>query len=162
MRYSKAIEMAVGLFMLAGLAALAMLAITVSGLTQIYPQESGYIITVDFNNVGGLKPRAKVTIAGVPVGRVKSIALDQQEFVARVSISLQNKSYGIPDDSKASILTAGLLGDNYIGLTPGFSDTFLKEGGHIPVEDTNSALILEQLISRFVAGQASTPPTSHH
>ncbi len=158
----KALEVVVGLFVLAGLGALLMLAIVVSGLSELSIHERGYAITADFNNVGGLKPKAKVTVAGVPVGRVKSISLDQEHFVARVHIMIHEPWTAIPSDSQASILTAGLLGDNYIGLTPGFSDTFLAENSHIALEDTNSAIILEQLISKFVSGQASAnkPPAS--
>ena len=150
----KHLEITVGFFVLSGLLALLMLAITVSGLTDIY-HDSGYTVTADFNNVGGLKPRAKISIGGVQVGRVKAISLDQQSFAARVTMVISNQWKEIPNDSQASILTAGLLGDNYVGLTPGFSDTNLMEGSHIPLEDTNSALILEQLISKLVANQAS-------
>lgn len=152
----KMLEITVGFFMLAGLAALLMLAITVSGLTGVYSQNKGYLITADFNNVGGLKPRAKVSIAGVPVGRVVGIALDQKNFLAKVTILVNDDWHQIPSDSQASILTAGLLGDNYIGITAGFSDVFWKEGAHVGVEETNSAIVLEQLISKFMSNQASS------
>ena len=75
--------------------------------------------------------------------------------MARVNVEMFNEWRAIPDDSQASILTSGLLGDNYIGITPGFNDSYLREGSHIAAEDTNSAVILEQLISKLVAGQAS-------
>lgn len=151
----KNIEVTVGFFMLMAVAAMLMLAIRVSGLSDVY-HDGGYMVTVDFNNVGGLKPRAKVSIGGVQVGRVKTISLDQQHFVARVTMVINEQWNSIPSDSQASILTAGLLGDNYIGLTPGFSETALAEGSHIPVEETNSAIILEQLVSKLVANQASS------
>jgi phospholipid/cholesterol/gamma-HCH transport system substrate-binding protein len=155
MRNKKILEVAVGFFILAGAGALLMLAITVSGLTDIYSQNTGYQITADFNNIGGLKLRAKVSIAGVSVGRVVGISLDDQNFIAKVTMLINDEWHRIPNDSEASILTSGLLGDNYIGVTAGFSNTFLEEGAHIPIESTTSAIILEQLISKFVSNQAS-------
>lgn len=149
------LEITVGLFVITGLAALLVLAIKVSGLTDLYSGDTGYQVTADFTNIGGLKPRARVSLAGVPVGRVIAIDLDKENFVAHVTMVIREDMQTIPDDSQASILTAGLLGDNYIGLTPGFSDRMLGEGGHIAVEDTSSAVILEQLISKFVSGKAS-------
>lgn len=149
------LEITVGLFVITGLAALLVLAIKVSGLTDIYSGDTGYEVTADFTNIGGLKPRARVSLAGVPVGRVIAIDLDKENFVAHVTMIIREDMHSIPADSQASILTAGLLGDNYIGLTPGFSDRMLSEGGHIAVEDTSSAVILEQLISKFVSGKAS-------
>lgn len=151
----RTIEIAVGLFFLLGIAAFIMLAVKVSGLGHLYDVNQGYEISADFENVGGLKPRARVTIAGVTVGRVLSIDFNQKDYLAQVKIRLNSEVTDIPVDTTASILTAGLLGDNYIGLTPGFSEQFFKEGTHIPVGQTNKAVVLEELISRFVAGQAS-------
>ena len=157
---SQNIELAVGLFVLAAIGALLMLSIRVAGLSDITTGKNGYLITADFSNVGGLKVRSRVSIAGVPVGRVTHISLDQNSFTARVTMMLDPDANHIPDDSQASILTSGLLGDNYVGLTPGFSDKVLVTGGHVPLENTNSALVLEQLISHFMANQASQTPKS--
>ncbi|MFI4938005.1 MAG: outer membrane lipid asymmetry maintenance protein MlaD [Candidatus Berkiellales bacterium] len=149
------IEFSVGIFFLLGIVAFAMLAIRVSGLSQIYSLGESYVITADFDNIGGLKPRARVTMAGVTIGRVDAISFDPTNFVAKVTIDINEKINHIPNDSKASILTAGLLGDNYIGLTPGFSDNYLKSGDHIPVDDTEGAVVLEQLVQKFLSTQAS-------
>lgn len=151
----RALEITVGLFFLLGIAAFIVLALKVSGLGEAITFSDGYTITADFENIGGLKPRARVTIAGVSVGRVTSIKYDPKEYLAHVTILVDDTVKNIPEDSNASILTAGLLGDNYIGLTPGFSDTFLKVGGHISVNNTNKAVVLEELVSKFLANQAS-------
>jgi len=153
--HKRTIEIAVGFFFLLGILAFAMLALQVSGISKIYGLQEGYKITADFENIGGLKPRARVTIAGVAVGRVVAINYDPKDFVARVSIVIDNKVTNIPDDTSASILTSGLLGDNYIGLSPGFSEQFYKEGSHIPVENTSKAVVLEELVSKFLSSQAS-------
>ncbi len=151
----RTIEIAVGVFFLLGILAFAMLALQVSGISKIYNLKEGYKITADFENIGGLKPRARVTIAGVAVGRVVAINYDPKTYVARVTIVMDNNVNNIPDDTSASILTSGLLGDNYIGLSPGFSDNFYKEGDHIPVENTSKAVVLEELVSKFLSSQAS-------
>ncbi len=151
----RTIEIAVGFFFLIGILAFSMLAMQVSGIGKIYNLDEGYKITADFENIGGLKPRARVTIAGVAVGRVAAINYDPKDYVARVSIVIDNKVANIPDDTSASILTSGLLGDNYIGLSPGFSEKFYKEGDHIPVENTSKAVVLEELVSKFLSSQAS-------
>lgn len=151
----RTIEIAVGIFFLLGIAAFVMLAIKVSGLGDVYVSNDGYIITADFENIGGLKPKARVTIAGVSIGRVTAIDFDPKDYLARVTIFVDKKASNIPDDTRASILTAGLLGDNYIGLTPGFSENYFKEGSHIPEENTNKAVVLEELVSKFLSSQAS-------
>lgn len=151
----RTIEIAVGVFFLLGILAFAMLALQVSGISKICSLKEGYKITADFENIGGLKPRARVTIAGVAVGRVVAINYDPKTYVARVTIFMDNNVNNIPDDTSASILTSGLLGDNYIGLSPGFSDHFYKEGDHIPVENTSKAVVLEELVSKFLSSQAS-------
>lgn len=150
-------EITVGALMISGILSLLMLALQVSGLSHFYNQESGYKVKVEFNNIGSLKVRAKVSIGGVMVGRVVKIALDPKTYNANVWMSIDpSRVDKLPLDTRASILTAGLLGDNYISLTPGFDDTqFLKEGGVIDENSTDSAVIVEQLISKFLAGQAS-------
>lgn len=152
---SQTIEITVGLFVLSALGALLWLSIKVSGLTDMVSLQEGYLITSDFQNIGGLKVRSRVTVAGVPVGRVVAIDLNPHEFHATVTMLIQKNIHALPQDSTASILTAGLLGDNYIGITPGFEASVLAHESHIPIEQTDSALVLERLISRFMANQAS-------
>lgn len=151
----RTIDIAVGTFFLLGIAAFVLLALKVSGLASLNPFKKEYIITADFENVGGLKPRARVAMAGVTIGRVTSIQFDPKNYYATVTMSLNKKVDSIPNDTKANILTAGLLGDNYIGLSPGFSEDFFKAGDHIALEDTESAVALEQLVQKFLSGQAS-------
>lgn len=151
----RTIEIAVGFLFLLGVGAFILLAMKVSGLASLNPFRNDYIITADFDNVGGLKPRARVAMAGVTIGRVVSIRFDPKNYHATVTMSLNKKMNSIPNDTKANILTAGLLGDNYIGLSAGFSDDFFKPGDHIALEDTESAVALEQLVQKFLSGQAS-------
>lgn len=154
------IEVAVGAFLIAGIISLLMLALQVSGLSHFFQEENGYKIQADFENIGGLKVRSKVVVAGVVVGRVTQVTLDHQSFNARVTIAIDpSKSDKFPVDTQASIMTSGLLGDNYISLVPGFSKEVLDEGGQIPIENTTSALNLEKLVSKFVANQASGEPS---
>ncbi len=150
----RTIEIAVGLFFLLGIAAFMMMAIKVSGLSEVYVKD-GYSIKAEFENIGGLKPRARVSIAGVPIGRVVSIEFDDKKYVAEVTLLIDKSVNNLPNDTTASILTAGLLGDNYIGLNPGFSNEFLKAGDEIPLENTNKAVVLEELVSKFFSSQAS-------
>lgn len=154
---TRTVEITVGLFLIAGIISLLVLALEVSGLSHLFEEDMGYKIKAEFTNLGGLKVRAKVALAGVVVGRVVDIALEPQSFYATVTLSIDPKRVqNLPEDTRASILTAGLLGDNYISLTPGFSTTsFLKAGSIITAENTDSAIVLEQLVSQFVAGQAS-------
>ena len=154
---TKTVEITVGLFMMAGILSLLLLALQVSGLTSILKEEPGYKIKAEFSNIGSLKVRARVSLAGVVVGRVVKISLEPETFNAMVSMAIDPKRVdNLPSDTRASILTAGLLGDNYISLTPGFDETAsLKEGAVIPETNTDSAVILEQLVSKFLAGQAN-------
>ena len=154
----RAIEMTVGAFILAAILSLAVLALKVSGLQTVFQEDHGYKVSVDFSNVGGLKIRSKVTMGGVLVGRVSRITLDPSSFNATVDLVVEEKFSNIPEDSRASILTAGLLGDNYISLAPGFSDTPLKDGSHIALENTDSAMILEQLVEKFLGQKAIEGP----
>jgi len=141
------IEFIVGLFVIAGLIAFTVLAIKVSGLTG-FSSGKVYTITADFTNVGDLKERAPVTIAGVTVGRVVEIKLDPKAYKAVVKMEIENGRNEIPIDSTANIFTAGLLGANYISITPGFEDEFLRSGDKI--ERTNQALILQNLIGQLM------------
>ncbi len=152
----RVIESCVGLFILAAFAALVVLAFKVSGLTSFF-KEKGYTVTAYFDDIGGLKVRAPVKVGGVVIGEVTGLSLDSSSFKAIVKINIYQRFSDIPSDSSASILTAGLLGDNYIELTPMYSGSVLKEGSVI--EFTHSAMILERLIGQFlfrVGGQTDS------
>ncbi len=144
---NKIIEVSVGLFVIAGIAALLVLAFHVSDFST-YSEHNTYRVSAKFDNIGDLKPRAPVTIAGVKVGQVVGIDLDKKEYKAVVKLRIEAKDNNIPLDSSASIVTAGLLGSNYIAITPGFEDNFIKDNGVI--EETNSAIILEDMIGQFI------------
>ncbi|MFG6666755.1 outer membrane lipid asymmetry maintenance protein MlaD [Halomonas sp. HNIBRBA4712] len=149
MRRSKTMEFGVGLFMLAGIVGLVFLGLRVSGLSLSAPTQT-FQLEANFSNIGGLKPRARVTMAGVTVGRVESIDLDTDWYDARVILNLDSDLEGqISQDSTAAILTAGLLGEQYIGISVGGSPEMLEDGGVI--RDTQSALVLEELIQQFVS-----------
>lgn len=152
--HKRMIEIAVGLFFLASIVAFILLALRVSGLTDFYAVNEGYPLTAEFENIGGLKPRARVSMAGVPIGRVVAIDFDRKDYVARVKMRIDN-DVNIPNDTTASILTSGLLGDNYVGLTPGYSEQYYKANDNIPIEKTTKAIVLEDLISRFLSSKAS-------
>jgi phospholipid/cholesterol/gamma-HCH transport system substrate-binding protein len=151
----KSLELLVGAFLLLAFGALMFLAIQVSGLSGETSKES-YRVHALFQNVGGLTERAKVTIAGVSVGRVESITLDAKTQQARVEMAINSEVNDISTDAVAAILTSGLLGEKYIGLTPGADDTFLKEGSRI--EQTQSSLVLEDLIGKFLFNKATEAP----
>ena len=137
----------VGLFVVLGFLALFMLAMKVSNLSGLTYQES-YEVIAYFENVGGLKVRAPVTISGVKVGRVSSIAYDTDHYQARVTMQIEASHDYFPTDTTASIYTAGLLGEQYIALEPGAEEEVLKAGDTI--EFTQSALVLEELIGKIV------------
>lgn len=141
------IESLVGLFLVLAMIAMTVLAFKVSGLTSLFPEKS-YVITADFDDIGGLKIRSPVKIGGVQIGEVSNIALNPTTFKAVVSMEVKAQYNDIPDDSSARILTAGLLGDNYIAITPMYNTSFLKNGSQI--QFTNSAMILEKLIGQFI------------
>lgn len=141
------IETVVGLFLLAAILALVALAFKVSGLTTFFKQE-GYDITAAFDDIGQLKVRGSVKIGGVTVGEVTGIDIDPISFKAVVTMRINSSVNTLPTDSSASILTAGLLGDNYIAVTPMYSKDFLKNGDEI--QETHSAMILEKLIGQFL------------
>lgn len=143
----RVIEIGVGLFMLAGALAFLALAFQVSGLKRFSPHDY-YRVTAEFDNIGSLKPRAPVRIAGVKVGQVESITLNKKEFKAIVTMSIERKDNNLPNDTSAKILTEGLLGSNYISLTPGYEEKMLAEGSSIQI--THPALILENLIGQLV------------
>lgn len=149
MKRSKTMELGVGLFMLAGILGLVFLGLRVSGLSLALPSET-FRLEANFANIGGLKPRARVTMAGVTVGRVEAIELDTDWYDARVVMELDGELEGqLPEDSTAAILTAGLLGEQYIGLSVGGAPETLGDGDTL--RDTQSALVLEELIQQFVS-----------
>lgn len=141
------IESLVGLFLLLALVCLMVLAFKVSGLTSIFP-EKNYEVKAAFDDVGGLKIRSPVKIGGVQIGEVSQIDLDLVTFKAVVKMKILAKFNDIPDDSSAGIFTAGLLGDNYIAITPMYNKTFLKNGSTIHM--TRSAMVLEKLIGQLI------------
>lgn len=151
----KSLELVVGAFLLLAFGALMFLALQVSGLSGELSKPS-YRVHAMFQNVGGLTVRAKVTMAGVTIGRVEAIELDRKTQLARVEMSIDNQVNDISTDTVAAILTAGLLGEKYIGLTPGADDTYLKEGSRI--EQTQSSLVLEDLIGKFLFNKATEAP----
>ena len=144
MRY---IEFSVGVFMALGLIALVLMALRVSGLAYDGGGE-GYTVKARFENLGGLTERAKVAMSGVTVGRVTRIYLDPEWYSAVVEMEIDSTMPPLSIDTTASILTSGLLGEKYIGLTVGAEEEHLENGSWI--EDTQSALVLEELISRFM------------
>lgn len=146
------LELTVGVFILAGLLALVVLAVRVSGLA---PGSAGdtYSVHAYFDNVAGLSPKAKVTMSGVTIGQVTAIEFDKTRYSARVDIAIDRKVNTLPADSTASILTAGLLGEKYLGISVGGDDEVLADGSEI--YDTQSALVLEELIGRFLLNTVS-------
>lgn len=142
------IEILVGAFVLAAFLSLCVLAFKVSGLTNTMSGTGGYRLTAKFTEIGGLKNRARVTVAGVPVGRVVSIALDENSYQAIVTMEIEKNVDKLPEDTIASIATSGLIGDKYIMLEPGAEDVFLKNGSMI--EMTDPAMVLERLIGQFL------------
>ena len=153
MKQTRTIEIVTGFFIILGFVALYVIATSATNI-KAYSEGGGYTVTASFTNVGGLKLRAPVTIAGVAVGNVTNVRLDPQTFNAIVSIRINSRYNQIPDDSSASILTSGLLGEQYIGISPGGSETFLKNGSKI--QFTQSAIILENLIGQFLFNKASS------
>lgn len=141
----------VGLFVMAGAAALLFLALKAGNLLSLN-FDATYGVVARFDNIGGLKPRAAVKSAGVVVGRVESIGFDDKTFQASVALQLQEK-FKFPKDSSAKILTSGLLGEQYIGIEPGGNEKNLAAGDVIT--QTQSAVVLENLISQFLFNKAS-------
>jgi len=146
MKSSHQIEFTAGLFLLVAIAALIFLAVQATDRGVV--TGGSYQVTAYFSNIGGLKPRARVSMGGVTVGLVESISLDPDTFEARVVMNISDRFNELPEDTSASILTAGILGDQFVGLEPGGSPEPLREGDRIML--TNSALQLEQLISRYM------------
>jgi phospholipid/cholesterol/gamma-HCH transport system substrate-binding protein len=145
------LDLWVGIFVTAGVAALFVLALKVGNASSISVSD-GYRIVAEFDNIGGLKVRAPVKSAGVVVGRVEGISLDTRTFRANVTLRI-DKRYPFPRDSSASILTAGLLGEQYIGMDGGGDEQNLKDGDRLKI--TQSAIVLEKVIGQFLYGKAA-------
>jgi phospholipid/cholesterol/gamma-HCH transport system substrate-binding protein len=148
MQHSKTLDTLVGLFVASGIAALFFLAMQVSNLGTVVGGSDSYVITAHFDNCGGLKVRAPVSIAGVRIGQVSYIGFDPKTYQSVVKMRIDKHYNTLPEDTSASIFTSGLLGEQYVGLDAGGSDEYLKDGSELEI--TQSALVLEQLIGRFL------------
>ncbi len=145
----------VGLFVLLGALAVLFLALKSANLLQ-WSLEKDYLVSARFDNIGGLKPGAAVKSAGVVVGRVKAIEFDGESFQARVTLAIQQR-HQFPKDSSLAILTSGLLGEQYVCIAPGADGNNLAAGARIG--STQSAVVLEKLISQFLYNKAAEPAT---
>jgi len=148
----KTLYLWVGIFVCAGVAALFMLALKVGNASTTFQTGDAYSVNAEFDNIGGLKVRAPVKSAGVVVGRVDAIQFDGKKFVARVTLKI-DKRYPFPKDTSVSILTSGLLGEQYIGLEAGGDREMLKDGETAKL--TQSAVVLEKLIGQFLYSKAA-------
>ncbi|WP_181298308.1 outer membrane lipid asymmetry maintenance protein MlaD [Pseudomonas sp. Q2-TVG4-2] len=142
----RTLEIGVGLFLLAGVLALLLLSLRVSGLNV--GSTDTYKLYAYFDNIAGLSVRSKVTMAGVTIGKVTAIDLDRESYTGRVTLEVQKDVDILPMDSTASILTAGLLGEKYVGISVGGEEETLGDGDTI--RDTQSSLVLEELIGKFL------------
>jgi phospholipid/cholesterol/gamma-HCH transport system substrate-binding protein len=153
MQSTRSLEIGTGLFVLLGFAALFFLTTQLPASGLKVGNKAGYHVTAEFDNVGDLKGGSPVTMAGVRIGEVEGITFDPKSFKAVAHLRIDPNFNQIPEDSDASIQTQGLLGGKYIGIGPGGSDVFLKEGSRI--EFTQSAIVLESLVNKFFANMAS-------
>ena len=152
MKKTRAVELGTGLFALLGIGALFFLTTQATGGDDFSGRDL-YSVQARFENVGSLKPRAPVSMSGVTIGRVTSIEFDPELLNAVVTLSIDGRYNKIPDDSDATILTAGLLGSQYVGLQAGGSDIYLEDGSEVLF--TQSAIVLENLIGKFLVGNSS-------
>ncbi|MBM4233792.1 MAG: outer membrane lipid asymmetry maintenance protein MlaD [Gammaproteobacteria bacterium] len=153
MKSQRSLELGTGLFVLLGFAALFFLTTQLPGSGVSIGGAGGYRVTARFDNIGDLKGGSPVSMAGVRIGRVESVAFDSGDYRAVVTLRIDPQYNRIPDDSDASIQTQGLLGGKYVGIGPGGSDSYLKDGSQI--EFTQSAIVLESLVNKFFANFAS-------
>jgi len=151
----RTVEIGVGIFVALGLAALFMLAMKVSNLAT-WTQTDGYDVIARFDNIGGLKVRSPVTMAGVRIGRVKGIEFDDYTYEAVVTLDIEGRYRRIPGDTTASIYTAGLLGEQYVSLEPGGDEAYMMQGSEIQL--SQSALVLEQIVGQFLYSKAAEGP----
>ncbi|MCK5336707.1 MAG: outer membrane lipid asymmetry maintenance protein MlaD [Gammaproteobacteria bacterium] len=148
---TRRVEIIVGLFVALGFAAFFMLAMNASNLIT-YESKEGYKVTANFDNIGGLRVRSPVAVGGVRIGKVSAIEYDSESYEAVVTLEIEQQYSRFPSDTSAGILTAGLLGEQYVGLEPGAEDDFLKAGSQITV--TQSAIVLEEVIGQFLYSKA--------
>lgn len=153
MQQSRVIETWVGLFVAMGVIALFFLAMQVSNLSELKIDDRSYRIIARFENAGSLKVKSPVTMAGVRIGRVSAIQFDKDAYEAVVEMRIEPAYDTLPTDTTANVLTAGLLGEQYVGLSPGGAEDYLKDGDEI--ELTQSAMVLEEVISRFLFNKAA-------
>lgn len=146
------LDLWVGIFVAAGIAALFVLALKVGNASTTFQTGATYSVVAEFDNIGGLKVRAPVKSAGVVVGRVDDIQFDSKKFTARVVLNI-DKRYEFPKDTSVSILTSGLLGEQYVGLEAGGDSEVLKDGDTVKL--TQSAIVLEKLIGQFLYNKAA-------
>jgi len=147
MQHTTTQDTLVGLFVAAGIVGLFFLALQVSNLSSFTEQDS-YTVTARFENSGGLKVKSPVSAAGVKIGTVSAIHFDPKTYESVVQLSIDSQYNTLPDDTTASVFTAGLLGEQYVNLEAGGSDEFLKNGGKIEI--TQSAIILEKALGQFL------------
>ncbi len=148
---SRIIEIWVGVFVAIGIGALFLLAMQVSNLTEFRETKDGYAVNAAFQNIGSLKVRSPVKLAGVKIGRVSAIHLDNENYQAIVVMHIQPQ-YKLPDDSIASIYTSGLLGEQYVAIDAGGSPEYLEDGDSFDI--TQSALVLEELVGKFLVNMS--------
>lgn len=144
---NRVVDFVVGIFIILALLALLFLAFRVSDIT-VGSHDDHYKVTAEFDNIGGLKVRAPVSVSGVKIGEVTRIRLNKNNYRAVVTLQIDNHFNNLPTDSSANIFTQGILGSNYVNLVPGFDETNLKAGDRI--ETTHSALVLENLIGQLI------------
>ena len=154
MNQTRLMELVVGLFICLGLAAIFLLTLQVSTQNDLR-RESTYSVQARFDNVGSLRVRAPVTLAGVRIGRVTAVDVDPETFQAEVKLAIDERYNQLPTDSSAAIQTAGILGEQYVALQPGGSMDNLKNGDRISF--TQSAIVLENLIGRFLTQMGNDP-----
>ncbi|MCX7101302.1 MAG: outer membrane lipid asymmetry maintenance protein MlaD [Methylobacter sp.] len=147
MQHTNTQDTLVGLFVASGIVGLFFLAMQVSNLSSFTENES-YTITARFENSGGLKVKSLVSAAGVKIGKVSAISFDPKTYESVVQLNIESKYNTLPDDTTASVFTAGLLGEQYVNLEPGGSSDYLKNGGKIEI--TQSAIILEKALGQFL------------
>lgn len=153
MQHTATQDTLVGLFVAAGIAGLFFLALQVSNLSSFsFTKQDTYTVTAHFENSGGLKVKSPVSSAGVKIGKVTDIRYDQKTYDSVVTMEIDSKYNQLPDDTTASIFTAGLLGEQYVNLDAGGSDSYLKNGSKIEI--TQSALVLEKVIGQFLFSKA--------
>jgi len=154
-RANYSVEVGTGLFVLLGFAALVFLTTQLPGSgLQLAGGAPSYTVSAEFDDVGGLKVGAPVSMAGVRIGQVDSIGIDPTDYRARVVMGIDRRYSQIPDDSNAAIQTAGLLGANYVAITAGASEQYLHMGSQIAF--TQSALVLENIVNKLFASSASS------